>query len=310
MEQNYLLILYVSALALTILCCILQFFSYKAREKRLHDRLLEMLDQAAAGTFADRQLNETPMSALENSLWRYLCDNQTAYQEIRLQKESMQQLISDLAHQAATPVSNIMLYAQLLTENALQTDDGQAELTEAVQVIASQIEELDFFIQALVKLSRLETGIICVHPKRQELDSVLSAVKQQFIRKASDKQIHFEVESSKQQALFDRKWTLEAISNLVDNAIKYTPEGGAVAVRVQVYTIFLRIDVSDTGIGIAEEEQGSIFTRFYRTAAVSDEKGVGIGLYLAREVAKAQGGYIKVTSRPGQGSTFSFFLQT
>lgn len=310
MEQNYLLILYVSALALTILCCILQFFSYKAREKRLYDRLLEMLDQAAAGTFADRQLNETPMSALENSLWRYLCDNQTAYQEIRLQKESMQQLISDLAHQAATPVSNIMLYAQLLNENALQTDDGQAELTEAVQVIASQMEELDFFIQALVKLSRLETGIICVHPKRQEIDSVLSAVKQQFIRKASDKQIHFEVESSKQQALFDRKWTLEAISNLVDNAIKYTPEGGAVAVRVQVYTIFLRIDVTDTGIGIAEEEQGSIFTRFYRTAAVSDEKGVGIGLYLAREVAKAQGGYIKVTSQPGQGSTFSFFLQT
>lgn len=310
MEQNYLLILYVSALALTILCCILQFFSYKTREKRLYDRLLEMLDQAAAGTFADRQLNETPMSALENSLWRYLCDNQTAYQEIRLQKESMQQLISDLAHQAATPVSNIMLYAQLLNENALQTDDGQAELTEAVQVIASQMEELDFFIQALVKLSRLETGIICVHPKRQEIDSVLSAVKQQFIRKASDKQIHFEVESSKQQALFDRKWTLEAISNLVDNAIKYTPEGGAVAVRVQVYTIFLRIDVSDTGIGIAEEEQGSIFTRFYRTAAVSDEKGVGIGLYLAREVAKAQGGYIKVTSQPGQGSTFSFFLQT
>jgi signal transduction histidine kinase len=95
---------------------------------------------------------------------------------------------------------------------------------------------------------------------------------------------------------------------VVDNAVKYTQCGGRVIVSATAYTIFLRIDVEDNGIGIAEEEHSKIFLRFYRSPQVSEEKGVGIGLYLTREIVSMQGGYMKVISEPGHGSTFSIFL--
>ena len=90
--------------------------------------------------------------------------------------------------------------------------------------------------------------------------------------------------------------------------MKYTPAGGAVGVSVTAYQLFSAVHVSDTGPGIAEEEQPRVFQRFYRGAEHSDEEGVGIGLYLVRQIAEGQGGYVKVSSRVGSGSTFSLYL--
>ena len=101
---------------------------------------------------------------------------------------------------------------------------------------------------------------------------------------------------------------MEAIANIVDNAIKYTPCGGTITLSASEYSMFARIDISDTGIGMTEEETAAIFQRFYRSPEVNDEKGVGIGLYLAREIVEREGGYIKVTSKKERGSTFSVFL--
>ncbi|WP_249930974.1 sensor histidine kinase, partial [Paenibacillus polymyxa] len=89
---------------------------------------------------------------------------------------------------------------------------------------------------------------------------------------------------------------------------KYTETGGSMTIKVMAYELFCRIDITDSGIGIAEEEQGKIFTRFYRSPTVNTQEGVGIGLFLAREIIAAAGGYIKVHSHYGCGSTFSIFL--
>lgn len=125
---------------------------------------------------------------------------------------------------------------------------------------------------------------------------------------AHEKQIILSVCQTDIDALFDFKWTLEALSNIVDNAVKYTPEGGRVAIRAEKYSFFARIDIEDTGPGIEESEIPLIFTRFYRSLSAADQPGVGIGLYLAREIIQAQKGYIKVTSEKGKGSVFSVFL--
>lgn len=95
--------------------------------------------------------------------------------------------------------------------------------------------------------------------------------------------------------------------NVVENAVKYTEQGG-IAITVISYEMFVRIDVADTGIGIPEDMQGKIFSRFYRSEDVREQEGVGIGLYLAREILDGENGYIKVSSRPGEGSDFSIFL--
>lgn len=102
----------------------------------------------------------------------------------------------------------------------------------------------------------------------------------------------------------DSRWTSEALFNILDNAVKYTSAGGSIQVRVRDWEMYLRIDVTDTGRGIPEHSQGTIFKRFYRDEAVHDIDGVGIGLYLAREIITMQGGYITVESKVGEGSTF------
>ena len=108
----------------------------------------------------------------------------------------------------------------------------------------------------------------------------------------------------------DSKWTSEALFNLLDNAVKYTPAGGKITVSVVLWEMYVEIKVTDTGKGISESNQAAIFRRFYREEEVHEQQGVGIGLYLAREIVTRQGGYIKVFSEPGRGSEFSIMLPT
>ena len=96
--------------------------------------------------------------------------------------------------------------------------------------------------------------------------------------------------------------------NLLDNAVKYTPAGGSITLEAIAYELFCRIDVTDTGPGIPEAEQARVFQRFYRSAAAYEAEGVGIGLYLSRQIVQGQGGYLKVFSRPGYGAKFSMYL--
>ncbi|HJB36410.1 MAG TPA: HAMP domain-containing histidine kinase, partial [Candidatus Blautia merdipullorum] len=177
-------------------------------------------------------------------------------------------------------------------------------------VIRQQGEKLQFLLDSLVKISRLENGIIQTVPQKGELGELACQVKSLMEQKAGEKQISLEVKPGKEKvyAWFDRKWTREALMNLADNAVKYTPAGGKVTLEVVSYSLFSRIDVRDTGIGIEEEELPEIFQRFYRSRDVFSEEGVGLGLYLAREIVRSQGGYIKVSSKKGEGSVFSVFL--
>ena len=106
----------------------------------------------------------------------------------------------------------------------------------------------------------------------------------------------------------DSKWTEEALFNLLDNAVKYTPAGSSIEVFVAQWEMYVEVKVTDTGKGISESNQAAIFKRFYREEEVHNQPGVGIGLYLAREIVTQQGGYITVESEVGKGSAFSIFL--
>ncbi|MDE6708580.1 MAG: ATP-binding protein [Oscillospiraceae bacterium] len=109
-------------------------------------------------------------------------------------------------------------------------------------------------------------------------------------------------------AVFDRKWTQEALFNILDNAVKYSPENSKIQITVKSFEMFVSIEVSDSGIGISEEELPRIFRRFYRGQNVREQNGVGIGLYLSRQIVEEQGGYIQVESKIGKGSVFKLFL--
>lgn len=266
-------------------------------------RLDDMLTAAINGSFLEKTFDESRLSALESRLWRYLTASALSEGNVREQKDQISALISDISHQTKTPVANLQLYAQLLAEQPL-TPQGK----DCAAAISAQAEKLQTLIEALVKTSRLETGILALHPQPGEISPVVERAAAQYAARAAEKGIALTVGQAEGSAVFDPKWTEEAVCNLLDNAVKYTPSGGAVTVKVKNYELFSAIQVTDTGPGISEEEQAKIFGRFYRAPDAWQAEGVGIGLYLTRQIAEKQGGYVKVESMPERGSTFSLYI--
>lgn len=284
-----------------VLSGIFWYCVFYRKEKRLLNRLQQMLDHAIDGELERTEISEEKYSALENSMKQYLDSSILARKNQQEQKDVIQRLISDIAHQTLTPISNLKIYGEILSEMDHQN-------REEISTILEQTEKLDFLIQSLVKLSRMESGIIAVHSEDVGIRQLLESIQQEFAAKAREKNITLRVCETDLHVICDRKWTLEALGNIVDNAIKYTPCGGTVQIKVEQYSFFGKIDIIDDGIGIEKEEIPKIFGRFYRSLSVADRPGVGIGLFLAREIIQAQKGYVKVISEIGHGSTFSVFL--
>lgn len=226
-------------------------------------------------------------------------------QQIAQERDNIQQLISDIAHQLKTPLANLQLYASFLLDEGLSPNERR----EFSGNICIQLDKLTWLMENLIKLSRLESGVIQLTPRRTSVNSVILSALHQCCQKAQDKGIAVEFfPQGEVVALLDEKWTAEALFNLLDNAVKYTQPGGRIAVRVEAYEIYLRIDIEDTGSGVSEEEIPRLFQRFYRGSNAREEEGVGVGLYLTREIVSRQDGYIKVESKLGKGSRFSVFL--
>ena len=283
-----------------LLICFAVFIYF--RTSRIMKSIDKMLDLAIDGNFSENDFTETRLSKLESKMRRYLSAGKTARGKIEDERNSIKSLVSDISHQTKTPIANISLYTELLSEKPLD-----AESQKLLKNIKNQSDKLNFLIQSLVKISRLENGIITAAPKKNNIKDLLKDM--DFTSVAEEKGVTLTfAEIPDIIAVFDLKWSAEAISNIIDNAIKYTPTGGAVTVSATEYEMFAKIDISDTGIGMTEEETAKVFTRFYRSPRVHDDRGVGIGLYLAREILSRQGGYIKVRSEIGHGSTFSVFL--
>ena len=273
------------------------------RTVRTMRRLDDMLTAAMNGSFSEKSFDESCLSALESRLARYLAASALSERNVQEQKDQISALISDISHQTKTPVANLQLYAQLLSEQPL-TPRGK----DCAAAISAQAEKLQSLIEALVKTSRLETGILALHPQLGEITPVVERAAAQYAPKAAEKGIILTTRQAEGSAVFDLKWTEEAVCNLLDNALKYTPSGGTVTVEVKNYELFSAIRVSDTGPGIPEAEQAKIFGRFYRAPGAYQAEGVGIGLYLTRQIAEKQGGYVKLESTPGKGSTFSLYI--
>lgn len=273
------------------------------RARRTVRRLDRMLTDAIDGGFVEEHYDETAVSALEARMARLLHGSAAANRALSREQAAVRSLISDISHQARTPMANILLYADLLEETDL-TDAQRARLTP----LRDQAEKLRFLIENLIRSSRLETGILQLAPAAGSVDALMEQAAGEAGAAAAAKGVALTVRPGRAGACFDPRWTPEALYNLVDNAVKYTPPGGSVVLSAALTDSFCRVEVADTGPGIPESEQAAIFGRFARGAAARGTEGLGIGLYLARQIAAGQGGYIRVKSAPGQGSVFSLYL--
>ena len=249
--------------------------------------------------------SETLFARINHRLIRLYEIMQKNRHKVDMERQELQMLISDISHQVKTPVSNL----QMVTDTLLTKPVSEEERMDFLQGIRSQTDKLDFLFQALVKTSRLETGAIRLEKKDSSLFHTLAQAMSSIVYAAEKKEIAVSVDCPENLIIsHDSKWTSEALFNLLDNAVKYTPSGGKISVSVVQWEMYVEVKVTDTGKGISESNQAAIFRRFYREEEVHDQQGVGIGLYLAREIVTRQGGYIKVVSELGQGSEFSIML--
>lgn len=292
---------------LAILFLVISFiFAIKAKITMIIKSLDQIIENAIKGK-DDVYIGyeETSLSALENKVCRFIRISRGNTSYINEERNKVKSFISDISHQTKTPISNILLNSELLLDKSELSDDIK-ELTKGIKV---QSEKLKWLIESLVKMSRLEVGIVSHNESCIPIFNTISNSVAAVFSFAERKSIKIEVNCKENiEACHDFKWTSEAFTNLLENAIKYTPRNGKININVLEYEMFLRIDIKDNGIGIDKSEINNIFKRFYRSSRVSCYEGVGIGLYLVRKIISSQGGYIKVKSQIDKGSVFSVFL--
>ena len=230
---------------------------------------------------------------------------QSRTEDSQRNQKNLEKTISDLSHQVKTPIASIRMYQNILMRQGINEEDRMEFLRNAEK----QVDKLEFLIQAMIKMSRLETGIVNVSPKSESVYQMVEAAVCDVALKAEAKNIGISVDCKETLlAYFDKKWTTEALFNIIDNAVKYTKEGGEIRISASATDFFIRIQVRDNGRGIEESHITEIFKRFYREPSAAEVEGVGIGLYLAREIITKEKGFIEVRSKIGIGSLFSLNL--
>lgn len=288
-------------------CVIVFILAVRKKLTDFSDTLCRQLDDMMAGNIGPFQFaeEESLFYKINHRLCRLYEIMQKNRQSIAKEREDLQELISDVSHQVKTPIANL----KVIDATLLEQDMGVERQKEFLSAMGGQLDKLDFLMQALVKTSRLETGIISLEKEKKSIYDTLAAALGGILLNAEKKNIEVIVNCPEEiEIMHDKKWTSEALFNILDNAVKYTPDGGKICVRVEKWEMYLKIDISDNGRGIPEKHHAAIFKRFYRETEVHDIDGIGIGLYLTREIITMQGGYVKVVSAPQKGATFSVFL--
>lgn len=227
--------------------------------------------------------------------------------KIENEKENVKSLVTDISHQLKTPLANVELYNTLLAEEGI-SDEERLEFLETEGIA---IEKLKMLIDSLINISRLEADMISIDKKEENLKECIESAISSVKADAAKKNITIKNEIKEDCILaIDRKWTTEAIFNLLDNAVKYTAPNGKINLSLDNGINYFALNIEDNGIGIDTDEYNDIFKRFYRSRndIVQNEKGSGVGLYLVRKIMNLQDGNVMVSSEKGKGSTFTLYF--
>lgn len=257
--------------------------------------------------------------ALENGerteQWNIICGRMielgqnmgTVKERLAEEENHTKSFITNLSHQLKTPLASLKLSHELAGSEQLTKEEQESFFKQE----AVEIEKIDSLLNELVKMSRLENHMIQLIPQRSGIKETIALAVNQVYNKAYQKNIEIQVEMEQDyEVLHDRTWTVEALVNVLDNAVKYSPEDKKVMLRVQKLAMNLLIEIEDEGIGIQPEELHKIFQRFYRgtEAAAFAKEGAGVGLALARNILEQQDGTITAKRKLEHGTIFRITL--
>ena len=220
--------------------------------------------------------------------------------------ERQRRFAADASHELRTPLTSISGHARMLDEWALEEDPEQAQ--RSVAAIRRESARMRALVESLLALTRGDEGP-GLNVGRHDLAAVAGEATQAVRSTADGKvSIEFDRRGQRVEAIFDRDLVLQVASILLDNAVKYTPEGGTVAIGTREEDGAAVLEVSDTGVGIPEDRLPLVFERFYRADPSRADGGAGLGLSIARQISVSHGGEIRARSTPDKGSTFTLVL--
>ena len=273
------------------------------------DRLSAAVDKLMEGeytSFAEEE--EGIFSRLESRFSQVSRKMERGFASLSKGKENLQSLVTDLSHQIKTPLSAVKVFYTLLKENQLSPQ----ERNEFFDRLKEQIDKLEWLSDGLIKISKMETGMIRIKKEPADIKETILAGVSEVYGKALEKNLEIDVGALQSLGVpHDVKWTKETIVNVLENSIKYTEVGGKISVHMEKMETYIKIDIQDNGIGIPPQEIGKVFHRFYRgeSQQVAATQGTGIGLYLSRKILEEQGGTIVAGSMgEGMGSRFTILL--
>ena len=276
--------------------------------RKHYDEIDAVLDRVLAkGTdFPAEITGESRISKLTHKARRITDMLVTEAARQNAEKEKIQSFIADMSHQMKTPLSGISMYADLLQGGGLSIDEQREFLAR----IKTSAEKLGWLMDSLIKMSRLEVGAIQLAPTGEGIRQTIADAIGSVIGAAAKKNIVIKVSDFEDIRIYhDRKWTREALANIIENAVKYSGEGGEIDITAEPMPMHTRITVTDHGMGIDKSEWNLIYKRFYRGRNAKDSEGAGLGLFLASLIMEKQGGYIMVDSVPGKYTAFSLYFQ-
>lgn len=301
----------VAAVLLSAGCVSAAWIFYRQKKKMYQSasRLLDELLDGKAVSLTD--LEEGEISALAGKARRLSEKLQFEIGQAEREKEQVKSLISDMSHQLKTPLANIMMYEEILSSDGAEGRElSREEQKKFLRKMHVQSEKVNWILNSLFKMVKLEQNVIVFEAGPNLIRKTILDAVNLIYEKAQKKQIEIETEYFPDCSLFHNpKWTTEVFANLLENAVKYTPEGGKVTIGMRRFEMYTEIWIRDTGMGISQEELTGIFKRFYRSRDVENLEGSGIGLYLSKLILEKEKGYMNVASQKGVGSCFSVFLQ-
>lgn len=219
------------------------------------------------------------------------------------ERNEIREQIAEIAHQIRNPLANIESYLELLSDAA-----SDAERQECLEALRNSEAQLHFLTESFIKMARLENRIIQIKADAGVLSSTIMQSILQVKKAADAKRIRVTLEMDEElKVSHDANWLCEAVYNILENSVKYSPYDSEIRVSVAQDEMYTRILVSDSGIGIAQGEEGRIFQKFYRGKETDGQPGFGLGLYLSREIILMHGGFLKA-GRKSPGLEIAIFL--
>lgn len=279
----------------------------------INDRLStinENVSKAMNGHLAAKEdyepeYEEGPLYSLDYQLNSLISKLYTNREQSILEKKKLNSLVTEITHQLKTPVAAIKLFHSLLESS----DISIYEKNNIISKLGDEISRIEWLTGNFTDLSKLETGLIQLNLKTRNIHSTITQAVNTIYLAAEEKSIDITLVGEKDGAFrYDEKWTKEALVNILDNAIKYSDIGDAITIEIISTAMHNKIHITDSGKGISKKDMPFIFNRFYKSQENGNHEGIGIGLYLAKEIMKNQNGTIKVYSQLGKGTTFELIF--